>query len=51
MAVAVEKVLVNPATAAEVAWQARQCTRERFHPEVIARRHVEIYRQVLSGAS
>ena len=32
MAAAVEKVLVNPAAAAEVARQARQRARERFHP-------------------
>ena len=51
MAAAVEKVLVNPSAAAEVARQARQRARERFHPEVIARRHLEIYREVLSNRS
>jgi glycosyltransferase involved in cell wall biosynthesis len=50
MAGAVEKVLVNPAAAAEVARQARQRARARFHPEVIARRHVEIYREILGGS-
>lgn len=28
---------------------AAQIMRERYHPEVIARRHLEIYREVLSG--
>jgi glycosyltransferase involved in cell wall biosynthesis len=50
MATAVEKVLVNPSAAAEVARQAKRCARERFHPEVIARRHLEIYREVLGGS-
>ena len=48
MSAAVEKVLTNPTAAAGVAHQARRCARERFHPEVIARRHLEIYREVLS---
>ena len=48
IAAAVEKVLANPAEAADVARRARQCARERFHPEVIGRRHLEIYREVLS---
>jgi glycosyltransferase involved in cell wall biosynthesis len=47
MAGAVEKVLANPAAAAEVARQAQQRARERFHPQAIARRHLEIYREVL----
>ena len=51
MAAAVEKVLVNRATATEVARQARKRARERFHPEVIARRHLEVYREVLSSVS
>jgi glycosyltransferase involved in cell wall biosynthesis len=50
MAAAVEKVLVNPSAAAEVARQAKQRARERFHPSVIVRRHVEIYREVLQQA-
>ncbi len=48
MAGAVETVLLNAAAAAEMAAQARQRARERFHPEVVARRHLEIYREVLS---
>jgi glycosyltransferase involved in cell wall biosynthesis len=51
MATAAERVLVNPLAAAEVARQARQCARESFHPEAIARRHLEIYREVLSSVS
>ena len=50
MVAAVERVLANPAAAAEVARQARRCAHERFHPEVIARRHLEIYREVLGRA-
>ena len=48
---AIEGVLLNPATAAAVARQARQSARERFHPGGIAPRHLEIYREVLSSAS
>jgi glycosyltransferase involved in cell wall biosynthesis len=51
MAAAIERVLVNPRAAAEVARQAHQRARERFHPKVIARRHLEIYREVLSSVS
>jgi glycosyltransferase involved in cell wall biosynthesis len=51
MAAAIERVLLNPSSAAEVARQARESARARFHPEVIARRHVEIYREVLNTAS
>jgi hypothetical protein len=42
-------VLTGPAAAAQVARQAKERAKERFHPEVIARRHVEIYREVLTG--
>ncbi|HOX55656.1 MAG TPA: glycosyltransferase family 4 protein [Candidatus Paceibacterota bacterium] len=48
MATAVEKLLVNPTAAAEIARQARASARERFHPEVVAGRHLEIYREVLN---
>jgi len=41
-------VLFNAAAAAEVARHARQRARERFHPDVIARRHLDIYREVLA---
>jgi hypothetical protein len=36
--------------AAAAARQARMHARKRFHPEVIARRHVEIYAEVLKLA-
>jgi len=48
---AVEKVLGDRSGAAAVAEQARWQARERFHPHVIARRHVKIYREVLSKDS
>jgi glycosyltransferase involved in cell wall biosynthesis len=48
---AIEKVLVSPSAAAEVAQQGRERARERFHPKVIAQRHLEIYREVLSRVS
>ncbi|MEI8041547.1 MAG: glycosyltransferase family 4 protein [Verrucomicrobiota bacterium] len=44
---AVEKVLAAPSAALNLARQAKSCARERFHPAVIARRHIEIYRDVL----
>jgi glycosyltransferase involved in cell wall biosynthesis len=44
---AVEKLLVNRATAGDMAQRAQQCARARFHPSVIARRHVEIYQELL----
>ena len=44
----IEKVLFNPELAAAVARQAGECARARFHPKAIARRHLEIYREVLS---
>ncbi len=33
------------------ATEAAAVMRQRYHPEVIARRHVEIYREVLSATS
>jgi glycosyltransferase involved in cell wall biosynthesis len=45
----VEKVLADPDAAARMARQAKTRSRERFHPQVIARRHIEIYREVLGG--
>ena len=44
---AVEKVLAAPSAALDLARQAKSRARERFHPAVIARRHIEIYRDVL----
>jgi len=51
MAAALEKILLNPSAAARVTQQARQRARERFHPEAVARRHLEIYREVLNRNS
>ena len=50
MTAAVERVLVNAPAAASAARQARQEARERFHPEIIARRHLEVYEEVLKLA-
>jgi glycosyltransferase involved in cell wall biosynthesis len=44
----VEKLLNDQNLAAKVAEAARAQARERFHPSIIAKRHVEIYREVLS---
>jgi glycosyltransferase involved in cell wall biosynthesis len=45
------KMLDNPAMAAKLAEFAKERARERYHPSVIAGRHVEIYREVLSTPS
>jgi glycosyltransferase involved in cell wall biosynthesis len=45
---AIERVLSNPSAAAEMAHRAKLSARARFHPDVIARRHMEIYRDVVS---
>jgi glycosyltransferase involved in cell wall biosynthesis len=47
MAGAVEKILEQPQLARSLAAEANRCARERFHPTVVARRHLEIYREVL----
>jgi glycosyltransferase involved in cell wall biosynthesis len=49
MAGAIGKIFQNRSLANELAKRAKKEAIERFHPEVIARRHVEIYRAVLSG--
>jgi glycosyltransferase involved in cell wall biosynthesis len=46
---AVEKLLSAPALGAQVAHRAKERAKERFHPEVIARRHIEIYGEVLTA--
>jgi glycosyltransferase involved in cell wall biosynthesis len=48
---AVVRILEKPADAAAMAAFAGQRALARFHPEVVARRHVEIYRDVLSSPS
>ena len=46
---AVEKFVTNRAFAEEMAAAAKAEARRRFHPLVVARQHLEIYREVLSG--
>jgi glycosyltransferase involved in cell wall biosynthesis len=48
MAEVIEKIFRNNTVARELAKCAKGEARARFHPEAIARRHVEIYREVLS---
>jgi glycosyltransferase involved in cell wall biosynthesis len=45
---AVEAALGDPPRLAVIAKTAKYRARERFHPSVIARRHLEIYREVLA---
>ena len=45
----VERALDNRSATAEMAKLARQRARERFHPKVVAQRHVEIYRELLGN--
>jgi glycosyltransferase involved in cell wall biosynthesis len=44
----IEKALADRAGSQAMAARAKAAARQRFHPEVVARRHVEIYREVLS---
>lgn len=44
---AVEKILAQPQLARALAAEANRQAQERFHPAVIARRHLEIYREAL----
>jgi glycosyltransferase involved in cell wall biosynthesis len=44
---AVEKMLSDSAAARAIAERAKAIARQRFHPKVIAARHLEIYREVL----
>jgi len=46
---AVERLLADGALRAALVARARAVARDRFHPERIARRHLEIYREVLSS--
>ena len=48
---AVENILAQPDLARTLALEANRRGRERFHPSVIARRHLEIYREVLNTRS
>lgn len=47
MSQVVEKALANAAAGREIARRAKQQALARFHPKVIAARHVEIYEEVL----
>jgi glycosyltransferase involved in cell wall biosynthesis len=47
MSGAVEKILSQPEFARAIAAEGRRQAHERFHPDIIARRHLEIYREVL----
>jgi glycosyltransferase involved in cell wall biosynthesis len=49
MRMAVEKALADSARLIGVAAHAKQDALRRFHPEVIAGRHLEIYREVLKS--
>jgi glycosyltransferase involved in cell wall biosynthesis len=51
MRTAVEKILANTDFGQRVAKQASVEARQRFHPAVIAQRHIDIYREVLSSPS
>ena len=51
MGSAVEKLLTQPELARTLAREANRRAQERFHPMVIARRHLEIYREVLNTRS
>ncbi len=44
---AVEKILTQPDLARNLAAEAGQGAQQRFHPSIIAQRHLEIYREVL----
>jgi glycosyltransferase involved in cell wall biosynthesis len=46
----VQKALASPAAMAEMARRANKLAQERFHPKAVALRHLEIYREVLTGS-
>lgn len=48
---AIEAILANSEVAGKIAEKARLSARERFHPNIIALRHFEIYREVRSRVS
>ena len=48
MRLAVERALRDSAVTKRLAGSARQQALERFHPRVIAQRHLEIYREILN---
>ena len=50
MPVALEKILTDKVLAARLAEGGRKQALARYHPNVIATRHVEIYREILSAS-
>ena len=46
---AVERLLADAALAARLTANAKVEARDRFHPKVIAAKHIEIYREVLAS--
>jgi len=44
---AIERAISDPTQAAAIAARAKERARQLFHPEPVARRHVEIYQEVL----
>jgi glycosyltransferase involved in cell wall biosynthesis len=51
MRAGVSKLLDDASLARALAGQARQQARDRHHPLPVARRHVEIYQEILSSHS
>ena len=49
MRAAVLQLLSHPPAANDMAAEGRKCALERHHPAVIARQHLEIYREVLAS--
>jgi len=45
----VEKALASPGAMAELVRRTRKLAEERFHPKIVARSHLEIYREVLAS--
>jgi glycosyltransferase involved in cell wall biosynthesis len=45
---AVARLLGDPVLGRQLAMEANARARERFHPAIVAQRHLEIYREVLS---
>jgi glycosyltransferase involved in cell wall biosynthesis len=51
MSAGIEKLLSDPGLAHNLATTANQEAKARYHPLVIARKHLDIYREVLSKVS
>lgn len=48
---AVQRLLDDPALRQRAGQRARQAAENRYHPAVIAQRHLEVYREALSGSA